>query len=181
MFTKKIQRHDKPLVITPPSTGPIATATPVNAPNTPKATPRSDGLNAWASKAREIANMIAPPTPCNARASERKTMPVAPPHNADPSVKTTIPMANMRRRPRRSAVEPAVSRKAASVNAYASMTHCRSDSDPEKARWMSGSATFTIVMSSSSMNTPVQTAISVHHLRAMVFPLFLSSRSVYAQ
>ena len=28
---------------------------------------------------------------------------------------------------------------------------------------MSGSATFTIVMSSSSMNTPVQTAMSVHH------------------
>ena len=29
---------------------------------------------------------------------------------------------------------------------------------------MSGSATFTIVMSSSSMKTPVQTAASVHHL-----------------
>src|SRR6478736_1517666 len=28
---------------------------------------------------------------------------------------------------------------------------------------MSGSATLTIVMSSSSMNTPVQTAVSVHH------------------
>jgi hypothetical protein len=31
---------------------------------------------------------------------------------------------------------------------------------------MSGRATFTIVMSSRSMNTPVQTAASVHHLRA---------------
>jgi len=29
---------------------------------------------------------------------------------------------------------------------------------------MSGSATFTIVMSSRSMNTPVQTAVRVHHL-----------------
>jgi hypothetical protein len=28
------------------------------------------------------------------------------------------------------------------------------------------------VMSSSSMNTPVQTATNVHHLRAMMFPLF---------
>src|SRR4051812_7734141 len=33
---------------------------------------------------------------------------------------------------------------------------------------MSGSATFTIVMSSSSMNTPVQTASRVHHLRSKV-------------
>ena len=33
-------------------------------------------------------------------------------------------------------------------------------------RWMSGSATFTTVMSSRSMNTAVQTAISVHHLRS---------------
>ena len=40
-FTKKIQRHDRPVVIAPPSTGPTATATPVIAPKTPKATPRS--------------------------------------------------------------------------------------------------------------------------------------------
>ena len=32
---------------------------------------------------------------------------------------------------------------------------------------MSGSATFTIVMSSSSMNVATQTATSVHHLRFM--------------
>ena len=40
-LTRKIQRHDNPLVIAPPSTGPTATATPVTAPNTPNATPRS--------------------------------------------------------------------------------------------------------------------------------------------
>ena len=32
---------------------------------------------------------------------------------------------------------------------------------------MSGSATFTIVTSSSSMKTPTETAVSVHHFRAM--------------
>ncbi len=47
------------------------------------------------------------------------------------------------------------------------MTHCRSDSEAFRSRWMSGSATFTIVMSSSSMNTPVHTATRVHHLLAM--------------
>ena len=44
------------------------------------------------------------------------------------------------------------------------MTHCRSDSEASSWVWMSGSATFTIVMSSRSMNTPVQTAVRVHHL-----------------
>ena len=39
-LTKKIQRHDSPLVSTPPSTGPMATAMPVVAPKAPKATPR---------------------------------------------------------------------------------------------------------------------------------------------
>ena len=65
------------------------------------------------------------------------------------------------------AIDPAVSRNAASVSAYASMTHCRSASEAWNACWMYGSATLTIVMSSNSMNTPVQTASRVHHLRAI--------------
>jgi hypothetical protein len=44
MFTKKIQRHEMPLVSSPPSTGPTATATPVTAPKIPNATPRSRPL-----------------------------------------------------------------------------------------------------------------------------------------
>ena len=63
-----------------------------------------------------------------------------------------------------SASEPLVSSSAASVSAYASTTHCRSANEACSEVWMSGSATFTIVMSSSSMNVPRQTAISVHHL-----------------
>src|SRR3954468_13407483 len=63
-----------------------------------------------------------------------------------------------------SASEPLVSSRAASVSAYASTTHCRSAKDACSDVWMSGNATFTIVMSSSSMNVPKQTATSVHHL-----------------
>ena len=59
---------------------------------------------------------------------------------------------------------PAVSRNAASVSAYASTIHCRSEKLECSACWISGSATFTIVMSSSSMKVPRQTATSVHHL-----------------
>ncbi len=38
---------------------------------------------------------------------------------------------------------------------------------------MSGSATFTIVMSRSSMKTPVHTATRVHHLLAIRFSYFV--------
>src|SRR3954469_24890605 len=43
------------------------------------------------------------------------------------------------------------------------MTHCRSANVELRSCWMLGSATFTMVMSSSSMNVPRQTAASVHH------------------
>src|SRR3954447_16157775 len=166
-FTKKIQRHDRPLVIAPPSTGPTATAMPVMAPKMPKAVPRSRPVNALDRSASEVANMIAPPTPCAARARARKVGPPATPHSSEPPVNTTLPTANTTRRAGRSGTGPAVRSSAASVSAYASTTHCRSDSDACRDFWMSGSATFTIVTSSRSMKTPVQTATSVHHLRSM--------------
>ena len=76
---------------------------------------------------------------------------------------TTSPATKTRRRPTSSAIEPAVSRNAASVSAYASITHCRSSNEAPRSRSMYGSATFTTVMSSSSMNVATQTATSVHH------------------
>src|ERR1700761_6322499 len=45
------------------------------------------------------------------------------------------------------------------------MTHCRSLNVVCSSRAMSGSATFTIVTSTSSMHAPAQTATSGHHLR----------------
>ena len=113
MLTRKIQRHDSPLVITPPSTGPTATAIPVIAPNTPKAMPRSLPWNALDKSASDVANMIAPPTPCPARASVRNRGLGASPHSSEPVVKIATPTAKTRRRPSRSASEPAVSRSAA--------------------------------------------------------------------
>ena len=67
-LTKKIQFQPMPEVITPPTTGPIATAAPITPPKTPKATPRSLPWNAPAINASEVANIIAPPVPCTARA-----------------------------------------------------------------------------------------------------------------
>ena len=117
MLTRKIQRQDSPLVSAPPITGPTATATPVTAPKTPNATPRSRPWKALARIARPVANMIAPPMPWNARLRLRNVAPLARPHSSEPSVNTTMPIANSRRRPKRSASEPAVSCSAASVSA----------------------------------------------------------------
>ena len=60
---KKIHSQPKPCVIAPPTSGPIATAPPIVAPQTPNAVPRSRPWNSWASSASEQANMAAPPTP----------------------------------------------------------------------------------------------------------------------
>ncbi len=117
MLTQKIQCHESPLVSTPPSTGPTATATPVVAPKNANAVPRSLPENAPDSSARAVANMIAPPMPWPARARERNSTVGARPHSSEPSVKTKVPIANSRLRPNRSASEPAVSSSAASVSA----------------------------------------------------------------
>ena len=77
------------------------------------------------------------------------------------------PITNTRRRPKRSASEPAVSSTEASVNAYALMTHWMSEKLALSSEAIFGSATFTIVMSSRSMNVAMQTTIRVHHLRSI--------------
>ena len=116
-FTKKIHRQDRPEVRMPPSSGPIATARPVTAPQTPNATPRSLPRKASASSASDTANMMAPPTPCTARDSWSISGLTAKPHSTDAQVNTTSPIRYSSRRPYMSARLPAVSRNAASVRA----------------------------------------------------------------
>ncbi len=116
-LTKKIHRHDRPEVSTPPSSGPMATARPVTAPQAPNAAPRSLPRKASASSASDTANMIAPPTPCKARESWSISVLTAKPHSTDAPVNTTRPISHSRRRPYMSARLPAVSKNAASVSA----------------------------------------------------------------
>ena len=116
-FTKKIHRQDRPEVSRPPSSGPIATARPVTAPQTPNAVPRSRPRNASASRASETANMIAPPMPCSARDSWSISVVVAKPQSTEAVVNTARPIRYSSRRPNMSARLPAVSRNAARVSA----------------------------------------------------------------
>ena len=94
-LTKKIQRHPMALVMAPPTSGPTATAPPVTAPKIPKAVPRSFPWKAWAIRASEVANMMAPPTPCTARdrfsmseSVERPQVSEARENTASPTAKT---------------------------------------------------------------------------------------------
>lgn len=156
------------MVSTPPSSGPMATASPVIVPQIPKATPRSLPRNASASRASETENMMEPPTPWMPRESCSISELPARPQSSDARLKIVRPITYSFLRPYMSARLPAVSSREASVREYASTTHWRSEKLACSDRWMSGSATFTMVMSSSSMNVPRHTAVSVHHLFSAV-------------
>ena len=116
-LTRKIPRQLQFVVITPPSTGPSAVDTPVIAPQTPNATPRSRPRKLFPSSASEVANMIAPPTPWPLRDTISISGSWAMPHSSDPRVKITSPMPNSRFRPYRSASTPEVSSSEARVSA----------------------------------------------------------------
>ena len=65
----------------------------------PKAVPRSRPVNAAAIKASEVANMMAPPTPCTARARLSMRGVVDSPQTREAAEKTIRPMAKILRRP----------------------------------------------------------------------------------
>ena len=166
-LTKKIHRQPAHSVSAPPTSGPIATAAPMVAPQIPKAVPRSRPWNSWVKRASETANMIAPPIPCAPRARFRNRGSVAAPHRAEAAVNNTTPMRKTRLRPSRSPSDPAFRTTLASMSEYASTTHWRSVKELCRSRWIFGSATLTTVMSSSSMKMPTQTMIKVRHFRSM--------------
>jgi hypothetical protein len=116
-LTRKIPRQLQSVVITPPSTGPSAVETPVMAPQTPNATPRSRPWNVCPISASDVANMIAPPIPCPLRDKISISGFWATPHSSDPRVKMTRPIWNRRLRPYRSASTPEVSSNEARVRA----------------------------------------------------------------
>ena len=81
---------------------------------------------------------IVPPTACSARAAISQPMPGARPHSSEPSPKAARPTWKTRRRPTRSAVDPASTRKLASTRVYASTVHCRPDTEACRSRRIAG-------------------------------------------
>ncbi|MFY9671447.1 MAG: hypothetical protein WAK44_26135 [Trebonia sp.] len=162
-FTRKIHRQPKCVASSPPTIGPAAAAAPLTAPHTPNATPRSRPEYELLISAIVVANIAAAPSPCTPRAAISTPTFGARPHASEDNANTTRPIRYTRRRPSRSATDPTVSTSAASTSAYKSITHCRSWNVVCSSRAMSGSATVTIVTSTSNMNVPAQTATNGHH------------------
>src|SRR5207248_648731 len=67
-FSQKIQFHETPSTIAPPSSGPSATARPPTPPQMPSARPRRCAGTADERMVSVSGVTIAPPTPCTARA-----------------------------------------------------------------------------------------------------------------
>ena len=98
-LTKKIASQPMSSVRTPPTSGPIATAAPVVAPQRPNAVPRSRAaVRAGDQRQRAWRTSDAPPTPCSAAREVQHQRRVASPHSTEATVKTHDAD---RRRPRR--------------------------------------------------------------------------------
>ena len=116
-FTKKIQLQSIFSVRIPPTSGPIASAIADVPAQIPIAIPRCRGGNVAVMMPSVAGFMIAAPTPCTTRAPIRKLALGASPQASEAPVKIARPTMKRRRRPKRSASLPPVSRKAPNVSA----------------------------------------------------------------
>ena len=114
-FSQKIHCHEIPSTTAPPTSGPMATARPAIPPQAPSATPRFAGDTAAERSVSVSGVTIAAPTPWIARATTSVSMLGASAAAAEAAVKITIPIANMRLRPKRSPSAAPVSSSTANV------------------------------------------------------------------
>ena len=114
-LSQKIQCHEMPSTMAPPTRGPRATASPPTAPQAPSATPRRSAGTAALSRVRVRGTTMAPPAPWRARAMMSVSMLVDIAASAEAAVKMARPMTNSRRRPKRSPSAAPVSSSTAKV------------------------------------------------------------------
>ncbi len=88
---------------------------PISGPTGVSALRRCRGGNTTFTRARPCGIMTDPHSPCNARATIRKTASGARPQASEASVKPVMPSRNSRRRPSRSPSRPEVTRPRANV------------------------------------------------------------------
>jgi hypothetical protein len=98
-FSTKTDRHDTEAISAPPTSGPIADATPVSPDQAPMARARSSGrIVAW-TMARLPGVRSAAPTPCTTRAAISSVVPGATAHRSEAAQNTTAPISYTFRRP----------------------------------------------------------------------------------
>jgi len=154
---KKIHGHENTWVSAPPSTRPTALPPMAIAAQTPSALARSaPSLKVVEMIASAAGEMNAAPRPWSARAPISIPELVERPSSSEASVKTITPPRKSRLRPSRSPARPPSSRKPPNTSVYALTTHWRFASVMPRSFWIEGSATFTTVASSTTMNCAKQ-------------------------
>ena len=108
---------------------------------------------------------MAAPTPCPARAAISAPATGASPLAREAAVNSASPARNIRRRPNRSAARPPASVSIPVVSRYVVTTHSRSEGSNRSVRPIDGSAMFTTVMSSTTMNCATHSSTSTDHGR----------------
>ena len=103
--------------MSPPTSGPIASASADVAAQMPIAVPRSFGGNVAAMIERVAGFISAAPQPWRTRPAMSWSLEPARPHMSEAVVKTTMPTTKIRRRPYASASFPPMSMSAANVSA----------------------------------------------------------------
>ena len=117
MLIQKIARQPIESMSAPPTTGPSARLIPTTPPQMPMAWARSRGsVKTFVMIDIATGLSMLPPTAWTIRNAISQPRPGARLHSNDPSVKTTRPVWNVRRRPIRSPVEPESSNRLASTN-----------------------------------------------------------------
>ena len=112
-LSQKIQCHEMPSTIAPPTTGPSATPRPEMPDHAPIASPRFSDGKASASSVSVSGVTIAAPTPWRARAVINAPVVGASAAAAEAAVKMARPMRNIRRWPKRSPSAAPVSSRTA--------------------------------------------------------------------
>ena len=105
---QKIARQSTASMSVPPTIGPRPNEMPTTPPHTPIARARSRGsVKVFVMMDIATGLSIEPPTACSPRKAISQPSDGARLHNSEPSTNTASPIRNTRRRPSRSAVEPA--------------------------------------------------------------------------
>src|SRR6266508_4532919 len=160
-LTRKIQCQLSESVRIPPSSTPMLPPPAATKPKTLIAFARSAGsVKSVIISDSPTADAIAPPTPCTARAPTRNHCVVARPQASEATVKSEIPARKSRRCPSRSPSRPPSRRKPPYVSTYALTTQASEVSEKPRSCRIDGSATFTIVTSSTIIRLPRQRTYS---------------------
>ena len=168
-LSQKIHCHEMPSTTTPPTRGPIATASPAMPDHAPSAMPRRSAETAALRIVSVSGVTIAPPTPWKARAAMSQSVDGASAASADAPVKIATPIMNIRFRPKRSPSAAPVSRKTAKVSVYALTIHSSCSIDAPRSTRMTGRAVDTTRLSSTTMKSAIDVMANVQSVRVPAF------------